>query len=99
MKPSRLEDFHVLQEFRYVFPAEVPRLPPNRDIDLTIELVPSKALVSKTPYRVSMPKLLELMMQLQELWEKKYVRPNVSPLGAPVWLMKKKMIHPGCVLV
>ena len=51
----RLEDFHVLQEFRDVFPGENPGILPKRDIDFTIELVPGAAPVSKTPYRMSMP--------------------------------------------
>ena len=46
----RLEDFHVLQEFRDVFPDEILGLPPKRDIDFTIKLVPRAAPVSKTPY-------------------------------------------------
>ena len=66
----RLEGFHVLQEFRDVFPDEILGLPSNRDIDFTIELVPGAALVSKTPYRMSTPKMLELKMQLPELLEK-----------------------------
>ena len=45
----RLEDYQVLQEFKDVFPDEIPRLPPKRDIDFTIELVPGAAPVSKTP--------------------------------------------------
>ena len=69
----RLEDYQVLQEFRYVFPNEIPRIPPKRDIDFTIELVPGSAPVSKTPYRMSTPEMLELKMQLQELLEKKYI--------------------------
>ena len=52
---SRLEDFHVLQEFNDVFPDEIPGLPPKRDIDFTIELVPRAAPMSKIPYRVSTP--------------------------------------------
>ena len=51
----RLEEFHVLQEFRDVFPDEIPGLPPKRDIDFTIEIVPRAAPVSKTPYRMSKP--------------------------------------------
>ena len=58
----RLEDFHVLQEFRDVFPDEILGLPPKRDIDLTIELILGAALVSKTPYRMSMPEMLEMKM-------------------------------------
>ena len=49
----RLEDFHVFKEFKDVFPNEIPGLPPKRDIDFTIELVPGAPLVSKTPYRMS----------------------------------------------
>ena len=89
-KTPRLEDFHVLQEFRDVFPDEIPGLPPKRDIDFTIELVLGAAPVSKTPYRMSTPKMLELKMQLQELLEKKYIGPSVSPWGAQVLFVKKK---------
>ena len=75
----RLEDFHVLQEFRDVSPYEIPGLPPKRDIVITTELVPGSAIMSKTPYRMSTPELLELKMQLKELLEKKYIRTSVSP--------------------
>ena len=64
---ASLEDFHVLQELKDVFPDEIPGIPPKRDIDFTIELVPGEAPMSKTPYRMSTPKLLELKMQLQQL--------------------------------
>ena len=87
----RLEDYQVLQEFRDVFPDEIPRLPPKRDNDFTIELVLGAAPVSKAPYRMSTLEMLELKMQLQELLEKKYIRPSVlSPWGAPVLFVKKK---------
>ena len=45
-----------------VFPDEIPRLPPKRDTNFTIELVPGAAPVSKTSYRMSTPKMLELKM-------------------------------------
>ena len=54
----RLEDSHVLQKFRDVFPGEIPGLPPKRDIDFTIDLVPGAAPVSKTPYGMSKLELL-----------------------------------------
>ena len=60
----RLEEFHVLQEFRDIFLGEIPGLPPKRDIDFTIELVPGVAPMSKTPYIMSTPKILELNMKL-----------------------------------
>ena len=86
----RLEDYLVLQEFRDVFPDEILRLPPKRDIDFTIDLVPGEAPMSKTPYRMSTPGFLELKMQQQELLEKKYIEPSMSPWGAPVLFVKKK---------
>ena len=86
----RLEGFHVLHKFMNVFPNEIPRLPPKRDIDITIELVPGAEPVSKTPYRMSTLEFLELKMQLQELLEKKYISPSVSPWGVPVLFVKKK---------
>ena len=46
--------------------------------------------MSKTPYRMSRPEILELKMKLQELLEKRYIRPSVSPWGAPVLFVKKK---------
>ena len=59
-------------------------------INFTIELVPGAAPISKTPYRMITPKILELKMKLQELLEKKYINPSVSPWGAPVLFVKKK---------
>ena len=87
----RLEDYQVLQEFLDVFPDEIPELPPKRDIDFTIELVPGAAPVSKGPHRMSTPEMLELKMQLQELLEKKYIRPSVSPWGEPMLFVKKEI--------
>ena len=55
----------MLEEFMDVFPDEILGLPPKRDIDFTIELVPGAAPVSRTPYIMSMPEMLELKMQLQ----------------------------------
>ena len=60
----RMEYFHVLKEFKDVFPDDIPGRPPKRDIYFTIELVPRSAPVSKTPYRMSTPEMLELKMQL-----------------------------------
>ena len=85
----RLEDYQVLQEFKDVFLDEIPG-PPRWDIDFTIELVPGAAPVSKAPYIMSTAEMLELKMQLQELLEKKYIQPSVSPWGASVLFVKKK---------
>jgi hypothetical protein len=68
---------------------EVPSLPPKRDIDFSINLMPGVSPVSRTPYRLSTPEL-ELKMHLEELLKKGYIRPSVSPWGAPVLFVKKK---------
>ena len=80
----------MLQEFKDVFPDEIARLPPKRDIDFTIDLMPRAAPVSKTPYKMSTPELLELKMQLQELLENKYIRTSVCPQGELVIFLKNK---------
>jgi hypothetical protein len=77
----RIEDHPVLHEYRDIFPEEIPGLPPKRDIDFSIELVPRAVLVSRVPYRMSTPKLVELKMQLKEMLDKGYIRPSVSPWG------------------
>lgn len=68
----------------------MPRLPPKRDIDFTINLVPRVALVSKSPYRMSTLELMELKLQLHELMDNEYIRRTVSPWGAPMLFVKRK---------
>jgi hypothetical protein len=77
-----MEDHAVLEDFEDVFKEELG-LPPKRDIDLSINLMPGAAPVSKTPYRMSTPELKELQMQLEELLKKGYIRPSVSPWSVP----------------
>ena len=62
----------------------------KQELDFTIELVPGAVPSSKTPYRMNILKLNELKSQLKELIDKNYIRPSVSPLGAPVIFVKKK---------
>jgi hypothetical protein len=83
-KPS-LEDRPILREYKHVFPEEVPGLPLRRDIDFSIELVPGAVPVSRAPYRMSTPELVELKLQLKEMLEKGYIRPSVSPWRAPTF--------------
>jgi hypothetical protein len=76
-------------EFEDVF-KEILGLPPKINIDFSINLIMGETPVSKTPYRMSMPKLKELWMQLEEILKKAYIRPSVSPWGAPILFLKKK---------
>jgi hypothetical protein len=86
----KLEDFAVLREFRDMFVDEIPELPPRREIYFSIDLLPGSAPISKAPYRMSLPELTELKIQLQEMLDKEYIRPSVSPWDAPVLFVKKK---------
>ena len=70
MKLSSWKTITCCKNLEMFFPDEIPGLPPKRDIDFTIELVPGATPVSKAPYRMSTPEMLELKMQLQELLEK-----------------------------
>ncbi|KAL0539443.1 hypothetical protein IC582_023655 [Cucumis melo] len=80
----------VVREYPDVFLDELPGLPPPREVDFAIELEPGTAPISKAPYRMAPAELKELKVQLQELLDKGFIRPSVSPWGAPVLFVKKK---------
>ncbi|KAA0061277.1 pol protein [Cucumis melo var. makuwa] len=89
MKASKLLS-QVVREYPDVFPDELPGLPPLREIDFAIELEPDTAPILRAPYRMAPAELKELKVQLQELLDKGFIRPSVSPWGAPVLFVKKK---------
>ena len=74
-----LEDILVIKEFLDVFPEELPGLPLEREVDLSIEVLQGMTPISRAPYHMAPTKLKELKTQLQELLDKGFVRPNVSP--------------------
>jgi len=80
----------VVQDFVDVFPEEVPGLPPSREVEFSIDLVPGTGPVSMAPYRMAPAELVELKKQIEDLMEKQFIRPSTSPWGAPVLLVKKK---------
>ncbi|GJT52477.1 putative reverse transcriptase domain-containing protein [Tanacetum coccineum] len=86
----RLEDVPVICEFPDVFPEDLPGLPPSRQVEFVIELVPGAAPVARAPYRLAPSEMKELAKQLQELSDKGFIRPSSSPWGAPVLFVKKK---------
>nr|GFC51634.1 transposon Tf2-9 polyprotein [Tanacetum cinerariifolium] len=69
---------------------ELPGIPPVREVEFNIELIPGAEPISKAPYRMAPVELKELKDQLQELLERGFIRPSVSPWGAPVLFVKKK---------
>ena len=80
----------VVQEFEDVFPEEVPGLPPSREVEFSIDLVPGTGLVSRAPNRMAPTELVELKKQIEDLLGKQFIRPSNSPWGALMLLVKKK---------
>jgi hypothetical protein len=83
-------DIPIVSEYLDVFPADITSLPPKREVEFSIDLIPGAEPVSVAPYRMSPLELKELKSQLEELIQKHFIRPSVSPSGAPVLLVKKK---------
>jgi hypothetical protein len=76
-----LEDIRVVCEYPDVFPEELPGMPPDRDVEFVIDLLPDTAPISKCPYRMSSTQLLELEKWIKELLEKGFICPSSSPWG------------------
>ncbi|GKB00661.1 putative reverse transcriptase domain-containing protein [Tanacetum coccineum] len=87
---KRLEDVPIVRDFPKVFPEDLPGIPPTRQVEFQIDLVPGVAPVARAPYRLAPSEMKELSDQLQELSDKGFIRPSSSPWGAPVLFVKKK---------
>jgi hypothetical protein len=87
---SDLTSIPVVHEFLDVFPADLPGLPPDRDVEFTIELEPGTAPISWCLYRMAPKELAEMKNQLEDLLKKGFIRPSSSPWGCPTIFVKKK---------
>ena len=85
----KLEDIPIVKDYPDVFLEDLPGLPLEREVEFTINLAPGTAPISKAPYRMAPMELKELKIQLQELLDKGFIRPSVSPWGAPILFVKK----------
>jgi hypothetical protein len=85
-----LDEIRVVLEYLDVFPEDLPGMPPNRDIEFIIDLLPGTPLISKRSYRMPINELVELMKQITELQEKGFTHPSSSPWGAPMLFVEKK---------
>ncbi|GJY80846.1 hypothetical protein Tco_0493597 [Tanacetum coccineum] len=81
---KRLEDVPIVQDFPEVFPEDLSGLPPTRQVEFQIDLIPSAAPVARAPYRLAPSEMKELSEQLKELSDKGFIRPSSSPWGAPI---------------
>jgi hypothetical protein len=89
-KVTALKEIRVVQEYPDVFPEDLPGMPPDRDIEFIIELLPEIPPISKRSYRMHVNELVELKKQRAELQAKGFIRPSSSPWGAPVLFVEKK---------
>ena len=85
-----MDEIPIVREFLDVFPDNIAGLPPNREVKFTIDLIPGTEPISIPPYRMAPVELRELKAQLEELLIKGFIRPSISPWGAPVLFVKKK---------
>nr|GEU78401.1 putative reverse transcriptase domain-containing protein [Tanacetum cinerariifolium] len=90
LEEKRLEDVPIVQEFPKVFLEDLPGLPPARQVEFQIDLVPGAAPIAEAPYRLAPAEMQELSTQLQELSDRGFIRPSSSPWGAPILFVKKK---------
>ncbi|GKG07569.1 hypothetical protein Tco_0330538 [Tanacetum coccineum] len=86
---KKQEEIVVVRDFPEVFPNDLYGLPPIRETEFRIELIPGATPVAKSPYRLEPTELEELSGQLKELQDKGFIRPSLSPWGAPVLFVKK----------
>jgi hypothetical protein len=89
-KSKNIDDVPIVKEYPDVFPDDLPGIPPQRQVEFRIDLVPGAAPIAKTPYRLAPSEMQELSGQLQELLSKGFIRPSSSPWGAPILFVKKK---------
>ncbi|GKF11730.1 hypothetical protein Tco_0049656 [Tanacetum coccineum] len=86
----RIKDMPVVKDFPEVFPEDLPGLPPTRQVEFHIELIPGAAPVARAPYHLAPAEMKELAEQLKELSVKGFIRPSSTPWGAPILFVKKK---------
>ncbi|GKF02855.1 hypothetical protein Tco_0029778, partial [Tanacetum coccineum] len=65
----------TVRDFSEVFPEDLSGLPPIRQVEFQIDLVPRAAPVARAPYRLAPSEMEELSTQLQELSDKGFIRP------------------------
>nr|GEV07599.1 putative reverse transcriptase domain-containing protein [Tanacetum cinerariifolium] len=90
LEEKRLEDVLIIRDFPEVFLEDLSGIPPTRQVEFQIDLVPGAALVAHAPYRLTPSEMKELTDELPELFDKGFIRPSSSPWGALVLFFKKK---------
>ena len=84
-----LDSIPVVREYSDVF-EEIPGLPPSREIDFVIDLLPDTRPIARAPYRMAPAEMRELRDQIEQLLGQGFIRRSTSPWGAPVLFVKKR---------
>nr|GFA29839.1 putative reverse transcriptase domain-containing protein [Tanacetum cinerariifolium] len=87
---SVIELLELKDQLQELLERDLPGIPPTRQVEFRIDLVPGAAPVARVPYRLAPSEMKELAYQLQELTDKGFIRPSSSPWGAPLLFVKKK---------
>ena len=74
-----IKDIPVANEFHEVFPKDISRLPPAREVQFAIEIMTGAGPISKAPYKIVPNEIAELKKQIKEKLEKGFIRPSVLP--------------------
>jgi hypothetical protein len=90
LKGVSLEDVPIVREYPDVFPEELPGMPPDRDVEFLIDLLPGTGPIAKRPYKMDVDELKELKKQLREQLDKGFIQQSSSSWGAPVLFVEKK---------
>ena len=98
-KLEESQDPEWLKEYKDVFPKELTSLPPKRELVHEIELIPGALPIARTPYKMSPSKALDLKNKLIQLLKQGFIKPSVSPWGAPVLFQKRRMALSAYALI
>ncbi|GJV65065.1 putative reverse transcriptase domain-containing protein [Tanacetum coccineum] len=86
---KKIKDIPIVRDFLKVFPDDLSGLPPMREVEFHIDLIPRAMQVVRSSYRLAPSEMQELANQLKELQDKDFIRPSRSLWGAPVLFVKK----------
>jgi hypothetical protein len=90
LKGVSMDEVPVVKEYPNVFPEELPGMPPDRDVEFIIDLLPGIGPIAKRPYKMDIEELKELKKQLKEQLDKGFIQQSSSSWGAPVLFVEKK---------
>src|SRR3954463_8838417 len=90
LKGVSMDTVPVIRDYPDVFPEELPGMPPDRDVEFLIDLLPGSGPIAKRPYKMSVDELKVLKKQLGEQLQKGFIQPSSSSWGAPVLFVEKK---------